>query len=250
MKKLFIISFITLLTIVACSNQTESDPEIEEEVKGIHVDFQLPNDADTGETVGLTATVTYGEDELVTDAEEVSFEYWNVEDEENTTTIESTNNEDGTYTAEVVFENAGTYEIYAHTTAKDMHTMPKKTITIQGEENTEEEHSASNSNEEHSHQEDFMIHLEEHEKVNKDTKIDWTAHLKMGEEPYQNARVRYEIIPENSDQHIWLDTEEIEAGTYSSTHTFAETGQYKVVVHVNDDSGLHEHKEYNFEVIE
>ncbi|WP_077065122.1 FixH family protein [Gracilibacillus massiliensis] len=251
MKKLFFATLLILLTMAACTNSAESEPE-EEEVKGISVDFELAEEADTEETVELKATVTYGEDELVTDAEEVSFEYWNVEDEEDTVTVESSNNEDGTYTAEVVFDQPGTYEIYAHTTAKDMHTMPKKSIVINGDEDMQmdQEEHPTHSGEEHSHNEDFLIELEEYETVTKEEEIEWTVQLKMDQEPYQDARVRYEIIPEASDQHIWLDAEETEVGTYTSTHSFSETGEYEIVVHVSDDSGLHEHKEYSFEVIE
>ncbi|SHM39073.1 FixH family protein [Gracilibacillus kekensis] len=252
MKKILWIILLTLFTMTACANQGENEPEQTDEVKGISVDFELAEEADTGESVELKATVTYGEDELVTDAEEVSFEYWNVEDEENTVTIDASNNEDGTYTADVVFDQPGTYEIYAHTTAKDMHTMPKKSIVINGDEDMQmdEENHQAHSSEDHSHHEGFLIELEEYETVTKEEDVEWTVQLKMDQEPYQNARVRYEIIPEASDQHIWLDAEETDAGTYTSNHSFSKTGEYEIVVHVTDDSGLHEHKEYTFKVIE
>ena len=61
----------------------------------------------------------------------MTFEYWQADHRENSILLDAHNHGDGTYSAEVVFEKDGVYEMYAHTTAKDMHTMPKKTITIQ-----------------------------------------------------------------------------------------------------------------------
>ena len=86
--------------------------------------------AEVGEKVTLEAMVTYGE-EKVTDADKVIVEYWVEGNRDNSILLDAHNNGDGTYSAEVVFEQDGIYEMYAHTTAKDMHTMPKKTIIIE-----------------------------------------------------------------------------------------------------------------------
>lgn len=128
-KGIFI--FVLLIAIVAaCSSETEhEDTHDTDELIALEVDFQVPEQADVGETVELKAIVTYG-DEKVTDADEVEFEYWQTGNEEESIRVPSTNNGDGSYTAEVTFDTEGTYEMYAHTTAKDMHTMPKKSITV------------------------------------------------------------------------------------------------------------------------
>lgn len=116
--------------LAACSNETENgNKQGTDELKMLEVEFQVPAKSDIGETIELKAIVTYG-DEKVKDADEVQFEYWEKGNEEDSTKIKSNNNGDGTYTAEVSFDTEGIYEIYAHTTARDLHTMPKKSITI------------------------------------------------------------------------------------------------------------------------
>ncbi len=88
----------------------------------------------------------------VIDADEVDFEIWEMCDQDNSVHEQPTNNDDGTYTLEYAFEKDGIYEVYAHTTAHDMHTMPKKQIEVGAggeydcDENEAEEH--------HEHDED------------------------------------------------------------------------------------------------
>ncbi|MGP4042063.1 FixH family protein [Gracilibacillus sp. D59] len=254
MKKRFIIIILCTLALTACASQAENDEQQQEdvEVKGIHVEFELPKQAKVGESVLLQTTVTYGEDELVTDAEEMKFEYWKVDDEKNTVSVEATNHEDGTYSSEVKFEEPGTYEIYAHTTAKGLHTMPKKAITITGEqqENHDQESQKEEANAEHEHQQEFEIMLNPLGEITVNQELEITIKLAMDQQPYKNARVRYEIIPENSEKHDWIETEEINAGEYVNSYTFKKAGQAKMIVHVTDDTGLHEHKEFQLEVNE
>ncbi|MGM8366052.1 FixH family protein [Virgibacillus sp. W0181] len=148
-KKFWSIGIILVIALLAAcgDNSTNKSEENEEELAALEVDFELPETADSNETVELKATVTYGE-EFVEDAKEVNFEYWLGDDEDNSTTVESTNNGDGTYTAEVTFEEDGVYSIYAHTTARDLHTMPKKKITV-GTGKTSEDNSEKDEEHEH-----------------------------------------------------------------------------------------------------
>ncbi|WP_066187229.1 FixH family protein [Gracilibacillus timonensis] len=248
---LFVIVLGVLLT--ACGNTDEEETtQAEEELKSISVDFELPEEAEVGETVTLVSTVTYGEDELVTDAQEMNYEYWHVEDEENTVTVESTNNEDGTYSAEVVFEQPGTYEIYAHTTAKDIHSMPLESITINGEASDTHEEAATHEHEdgEHEHANDFEIAVEEPTDVSVNEEVALTSELSLDGSAYEGARVRYEIIPEGSENHEWVEAEETEQGIYQATHTFTEAVHHDIVVHVNGDNDLHEHTEFMVHVNE
>lgn len=128
-NKIWLITLVFIVTVfAACSNDSEEVDE-SEELKMLDVDFELPETADVGEAVELKATVTYGDDD-VTDAEQMEFEYWKDGDKDNSTFVDGENNEDGTYTAEVSFEEEGVYEIYAHTTAESLHTMPKKEIEV------------------------------------------------------------------------------------------------------------------------
>lgn len=131
---LFMLAFIIII-LTACSENKGEEAENLDELKALEVEFEIPETAEVGETILLKAIVTYG-DEKVENADEVKFEYWEGENEDDSTTIESTNNGDGTYTAEITFERGGVFSIYAHTTARDMHTMPKKSITV-GNDNVE-----------------------------------------------------------------------------------------------------------------
>ncbi|MFD1849677.1 FixH family protein [Oceanobacillus bengalensis] len=138
--KICLLMLVLLIGLLAaCSNGSEDGNNQEtDELKMLEVEFQVPEKADIGETIELKAIVSYG-DEKVKDADEVEFEYWEKGNEEDSTKIKSNNNGDGTYTAEVSFDTEGIYEMYAHTTARDLHTMPKKSITIGEGTSTDQE---------------------------------------------------------------------------------------------------------------
>ncbi|MFD2628597.1 FixH family protein [Oceanobacillus kapialis] len=140
MKKLwFLVLLVVFMMIAACGNaEEENQAESEEEVHTLDVEFSVPENAGKNETIELIAAVTYGE-EKVSDADEVIFEVWEKGKEDESWEIEPTNNEDGTYSAETSFEEDGVYEIYAHTTAKQLHSMPKKSITVGSGKDVKEE---------------------------------------------------------------------------------------------------------------
>lgn len=131
MKRLFTILMLTVIATVlmACGNKDD------DELTMLEVEFEPQSTASVGDTVELKTIVTFG-DEDVTDAEEMEFEYWIGDGEEepeerDATFVEAINNEDGTYSIDVTFEEPGEYWIYAHTTARDLHTMPKRSITVE-----------------------------------------------------------------------------------------------------------------------
>ena len=236
---------VCIFTLIACGSNNQVD-EGDGELLSLDVEFELPEQAEVGETVELKATVTYG-NEMVTDADEVVFEHWLTGNEDDGTMLESTNHEDGTYTAKVTFEEDGVYEIYAHTTARDLHTMPKKSITVgdgQAESNNVSEHDHNH------HAEGFVIHLMELNEVKLAEEVDFVVHLQMDEVPFENATVRYEIWnTENEDERKWIDASETKAGEYTGAHTFDEAGAYTINIHVKDDENLHEHQDFTFEVV-
>lgn len=147
--KLFLFLFILIGLLAACGdndNANNNNNDLDG-LKELKVDFELPETANVGDTVELKATVTYG-DELVPDAQEVNFEYWQDDDKDNSITVDSTNNEDGTYTATITLEEDDVvYSIYAHTTAHSAHTMPLKHIIVGDAELPEN----SDENEDHEH---------------------------------------------------------------------------------------------------
>lgn len=135
MRKFFSVLLISMIVLVlaACNGGNKQDEHADEETElgFLEVDFEVPESATVGEVVEIKATVTY-EEKPVTDPEEVQFEIWAAEDidKENSDKIDGTNNNDGTYTIEYTFDEAGDYEMNAHTTAHDMHVMPKRKISI------------------------------------------------------------------------------------------------------------------------
>lgn len=122
-KILFVLAVLPVLLLVACGNGDK-----DEELLSLDVNFVVPEKVDVGETVELKAEVTYG-DEAEKDAV-VKFEVWETGDQDNSEMLEATNNKDGTYTAEYTFEYDGNFEMYAHTDANHLHTMPKKEIIV------------------------------------------------------------------------------------------------------------------------
>ncbi|HLS09809.1 FixH family protein [Lentibacillus sp.] len=252
-----ILAVFVMTLLAACgnsgsSNDTEQESgNEEEEIKALEVDFEVPETAEVGETVQLKASVTYG-DEKVKDAEEMEFEYWEKGNEDDSTMVQSTNNEDGTYTAEVTFDHDGVYEMYAHTTARGMHTMPEKSITVGDGASGEEENSSGSEGHNHGnhHAEGFGMHFDKPDSIKAEEKTDLTVHLQLDDNPFEDADVRYEIWKDGSENHEYVDAEETKAGEYYAGHTFAEAGSYKMIIHVENDEGLHEHKEVQLEVTE
>ncbi|PAV31606.1 hypothetical protein CIL05_02815 [Virgibacillus profundi] len=251
---LLIIALTAVLT--ACGGgESESAEESEEtdELKILEVEFEVPETAEVNETVELKAIVTYGEED-VTDADDVTFEIWEQGNEDDSTKIEATNNSDGTYTAETSFEQDGIYEMYAHTNARELHTMPKKSITV-GEGASSEAASGTDKAENHANEQDeeaegFGMNFMEPEDVIIETDTELTVHLQNEGIPLEKAQVRYEIWnDEVSDKHEWTDAEESVPGEYTAAHQFTEVGTYTVQIHVENDEGLHEHEEYPVEVM-
>lgn len=155
-KNLVMFAAIFMIVVLAACGGDDDDSNVEDELDMLEVDFTVPEDAEVGEAVELEAYVTYGGED-VSDADEVDFEIWEMCDKDNSVHETPTNNDDGTYTLEYTFDDDGIYEVYAHTTAHDMHTMPKKEIKIgEGgeydcEENEEDDHM---DHEDHENDED------------------------------------------------------------------------------------------------
>ncbi|WP_368654448.1 FixH family protein [Ornithinibacillus sp. 4-3] len=248
LKYLKLFSFLLIaIALVACGSENNevNENNEDEELPMVEVEFEVPEHVEVNETVTLKATVMYG-DELLTEVDELNFEYWKDDDKENSITEDSINQNDGTYTLDVAFEEDGVYSIYAHTTAKEMHTMPLRKITVgSGTGEHEEDHDADHSHDHH-HAEGFHLHFMEVTDAKVDEEIMLMVHLQMDDQPLENAKVRYEIINESDTN--WADAEETVAGEYVGKHTFEEAGTYSIQIHVEDDEDLHEHETYEIEV--
>ncbi|MRG88087.1 FixH family protein [Salinibacillus xinjiangensis] len=239
---------LMLLMITSCGNEDGNETEQKtegqekpEEIQTLDVDFQVPDKADVGETIELKATVTYG-DEQVTDANDVKIEYWKQGHEDDSTMVEANHVGEGIYASKVTFEEDGVYEMYAHTTARDLHTMPKKSISVGEGAQNEEDHEAEGHD--HSEQDEGVaIHFDAPDTINADESVELIAHVENDGEGLKGANVRYEIVDTD-----WVDTEETAAGEYTGSYSFKEVGSYTVVIHVENDEGIHEHTEREIEI--
>src|SRR5690625_1645423 len=182
-RKLLIFLFIAIVNLlIACSDQDDLDG-----LTMLDVKFEVPETAEVNETVTLKATVTYGEDP-VTDPKQMEFEVWERGKRDESEWIEAENHGDGTYTTEVTFDHDGIFEMYAHTTAHNLHTMPKKEIVV-GEggeyDDIDDDHGF--------HTEGFDMDFIDPENVTVQSSTELMLHLYMHDEPFENAQGRYEI---------------------------------------------------------
>lgn len=105
-------------------NQEDEDESLIPVVVEILVDDEI----ETGEQT-LQARVTHNE-EPIAEAEEVMFEVWEKDHKDDSDMVEATYTEDGIYEITYNFEEEGTYEMYAHVTAKSQHVMPKHVFEV------------------------------------------------------------------------------------------------------------------------
>lgn len=133
MKK--VVTFVVICIccfVAACSSSAQKKNE--EELSFLEVDLSiLPGQAEVNENVLFEVVVTYG-DAPVTDADEVEFEIWHAQSTE-TEKIVVEHSQEGVYKLEKTFTEEGTYYVYAHVTAEDLHTMPKKEFVIVNQQN-------------------------------------------------------------------------------------------------------------------
>ena len=95
----------------------------------VFVDILTPEEVAVDETVELAAHVTQNK-ENVNDAEAVEFEIWESGYREDAQKIDGKLDADGVYKAETTFNHEGVYYMYAHTTARGLHVMPKQQIIV------------------------------------------------------------------------------------------------------------------------
>ena len=133
MKKTFITLFGIIVLLFGCSSNeaevdTNRDP-VDVEALEVKVHVLTPNKVDVNEVTELSAHVTQNK-ENVNDAEAVEFEIWESGYRDEGKIIEGKLEKDGVYSAEFTFEHEGVYYLYAHTTARGSHVMPKQQIIV------------------------------------------------------------------------------------------------------------------------
>lgn len=130
MRKWFY-SFVAVpFLLVGCSDEPEVETLDTAEVPTIvDVQIQTGEQLNAGETIQLAARVTQDE-EAVNDAKEVKFEVWESGLRDEGVMLDGELTEDGIYVADYTFDHDGVYYMFAHTTARGMHVMPKQELIV------------------------------------------------------------------------------------------------------------------------
>lgn len=121
------------LLLVGCNSDEKDDEKVDtntnsDEPVEVVVEILTPEKLAVNEKVELQAKVTQ-KNEAVNDAE-LKFEVWESGFRDKGQMIEGKLDNDGVYKAEFTFDHDGVYYMYAHTTARGMHVMPKQKLTV------------------------------------------------------------------------------------------------------------------------
>ena len=164
-----------LVLMAACSQKEQPKNDTDEVPLPISVDLTVTDEVDVNGTVEMAAIVMQG-DEKVEDADEVVFEVWEEGKKDDSVMIESDNKKEGLYTAETSFDHDGIFHIQSHVTARAMHIMPKKEVTV-GDGGHYEEHAEEGHAEGHGQTEGFSMHFDQPKNVNANEvtglNVDW-----------------------------------------------------------------------------
>jgi hypothetical protein len=93
------------------------------------VEIQTPEQLNVNEPIELSAKITQN-NEAVNDADEVKFEVWESGFRNDGQMLEGELTEEGVYVVDYTFNHDGVYYMFAHTTARGLHVMPKKKLIV------------------------------------------------------------------------------------------------------------------------
>ena len=161
MRKWFYSLVAVPFLLVGCGDEQEVETLDTAEVPAIvDVHIQTAEQLNTGETIQLAARVTQDE-EAVNDAKEVKFEVWESGLRDEGEMLDGELTEDGIYVADYTFDHDGVYYMFAHTTARGMHVMPKQELIVGNPDMSKVLEDTSS---------DSMEHEEEHNEENTEEK--------------------------------------------------------------------------------
>ncbi|SEQ45076.1 FixH family protein [Piscibacillus halophilus] len=250
MKKLLFLLIILILSACASNADDEnSNDETEDTLTPISVEILMDDQLEVGEHT-LQAKVTHN-DEPVTEADEVEFEVWQQGQKEESTFVTAEEDEEGLYTAEYNFQEDGIYHIQSHVTAKSQHVMPKHQVQV-GNPTETDEHEAHEDEDGHDHSHDHShsnnVDVDfNHQNGESSGQEILNVNISLNDEPLEEGRVRFEIKPDDDEHPVWADAEETESGVYTSEVELDAETSYTVTVHIENDDGLHEHEDFQFE---
>lgn len=245
MKKLILLLLIVTVLSACSQDDNSSNGSSDNVVRTIDANLQVPEKAEKNKVQIFSVTVTQN-GKPVEDASEVEFEIWKDGLKDKSEMIKATHAGEGKYIVEKNFEENGVYHIQSHVSARSMHTMPKKEITIGNLETTTQNSDPEGQQNEadHSH---IAIKLQKPELISASEKVTFRAEVKNEEQPLEEASVTLVIWQKDDTKHKWIDMSEISAGTYDTSLTFDKGGPYYVNVHVKKDDD-HDHKKYTIQV--
>lgn len=132
MKK-YLYSLVAIpVLLFGCSNESDIDTNegpIDADSLMVDVEILTPEEVAVNEPIELAAKVTQN-NEPVDDAEIVQFEVWESGYRDKGQLIDGELQGDGVYNAEITFDQEGVYYMFAHTTARGLHVMPKQQIVV------------------------------------------------------------------------------------------------------------------------
>lgn len=250
MKK-FIVLLLScfLIFMVGCSKGNQEKDNLDKQEK-IEVTILTPEKINPNAEISIEALVTQ-EGEKIEDADEVQFEIGKSGQDEKEM-INGKQKGNGVYSAKYTFKEDGTYNIVAHVTARDMMDMPQKEVIVGKPENAEgdlQQHQAGEGEpgNQDENESDISIDFTANETILVNKDITLSANIKTEKQPFNEARVRFEIWHENEEKHEFIETTEISSGKYNLTKKFATPGIYHVKVHYEKDD-IHGHQEESIEV--
>lgn len=129
MRKRWLFVLVALLgLLVACNAEqgVTKDPGVP---LMVDVEFLTPAKLAVGEEVELAVHVSQG-GENVDDAESVQFEVWESGLRDKGVLLDGELDKDGVYKVKHTFDHDGVYYMFAHTTARGLHVMPKFELTV------------------------------------------------------------------------------------------------------------------------
>lgn len=130
MKK-WMLSLVAVLIVVGCQQEPVVDTldsgkniPMAVEVEAVNVTGLIPATEQE-----LAVRVTQGS-EVVDDADAVTFEVWESGKRDASVMLDGQLTDDGVYSVKYTFAQDGVYYMYAHTTARGMHVMPKIELIV------------------------------------------------------------------------------------------------------------------------
>ncbi len=129
MKKWFFSLLAVSALLVGCNEGLDTNEVGSAMPQPVEVVILTEEKLPVDEKVKLAAQVKQGED-LVEDAEEVKFEVWESGLREDGVMLDGVLTKDGIYEVEYTFDHDGVYYMFAHTTARGMHIMPKIELIV------------------------------------------------------------------------------------------------------------------------